>query len=50
MKKSLAIASIALLGLLGQSNLNAYGSAGCGLGSLIIKEDGFIQLFAATTN
>lgn len=27
-----------------------YGMAGCGLGSMIIKEDGFIQVFAATTN
>ncbi|MCX7944392.1 MAG: DUF3015 domain-containing protein [Deltaproteobacteria bacterium] len=27
-----------------------YGMAGCGLGSMIIKEDGFVQVFAATTN
>lgn len=27
-----------------------YGMAGCGLGSLIIKEDGKIQIIAATTN
>ncbi len=27
-----------------------YGMAGCGLGSMIIKDDGFIQVFAATTN
>lgn len=28
----------------------SYGMAGCGLGSLLIKEDGVIQVFAATTN
>jgi len=27
-----------------------YGMAGCGLGSMLIKEDGFMQVFAATTN
>lgn len=27
-----------------------YGMAGCGLGSLIIKEDGILQIFAATSN
>jgi hypothetical protein len=27
-----------------------YGSAGCGLGSMIIKSEGFLQVFAATTN
>jgi Protein of unknown function (DUF3015) len=27
-----------------------YKSAGCGLGSMIIKDDGFVQIFAATTN
>lgn len=27
-----------------------YGMAGCGLGSELIKENGFIQVFAATTN
>lgn len=27
-----------------------YGAAGCGLGSLVIKEDGFMQVLAATTN
>ena len=29
---------------------NNYKSAGCGLGSMIIKDDGFVQIFAATTN
>lgn len=28
----------------------SYGMAGCGLGSVIIGGDGFIQIFAATTN
>lgn len=27
-----------------------YGMAGCGLGSSIIKDDGMVQIFAATTN
>lgn len=27
-----------------------YGSAGCGLGSMLIKEDSILQIFAATTN
>jgi hypothetical protein len=27
-----------------------YGAAGCGLGSLIIKSGGFVQIFSATTN
>ena len=27
-----------------------YGAAGCGLGSLIIKKKGFVQVFASTTN
>jgi hypothetical protein len=27
-----------------------YKSAGCGLGSLVISSDGFLQIFAATTN
>ena len=27
-----------------------YGAAGCGLGSVIIKSDGIVQIFAATTN
>ena len=27
-----------------------YGMAGCGLGSMILKDDGFMQIFAATTN
>lgn len=28
----------------------AYNMAGCGLGSLIIKDDGMVQIFASTTN
>jgi hypothetical protein len=30
--------------------VQAYGMAGCGLGSLIIKQDGPAQIFAATSN
>ncbi len=29
---------------------DSYKSAGCGLGSMLIKDDGFMQIFAATTN
>ncbi|RHX77731.1 DUF3015 domain-containing protein [Leptospira yasudae] len=29
---------------------SSYGMGGCGLGSLIIKDNGFVQIFAATTN
>lgn len=33
------------------ANTNAYGSAGCGLGSLVFgDEPGMVQVFAATTN
>lgn len=42
-----------VLGLfLGTSQLMSapYGMAGCGLGSLIIKDNNFLQIFAATTN
>lgn len=41
-----------VLGALTFSNaaLANYGSAGCGLGSLIIKDDNMLQLFAGTTN
>ena len=43
----LAIASTALIGAPAYAD---YGMAGCGLGSIIIKNDGFVQIFAATTN
>ncbi|TGK31497.1 DUF3015 domain-containing protein [Leptospira gomenensis] len=51
MKKLIAIALTSLFVL--SSNLSAkpaYGMAGCGLGSLIIKDNGFVQIFAATSN
>ncbi|GIX42423.1 MAG: hypothetical protein KatS3mg129_2156 [Leptospiraceae bacterium] len=43
---------IAGISLIGISSLSAapYGMAGCGLGSLIIKENNILQIFAATTN
>jgi hypothetical protein len=34
----------------GVAMAGGYKSAGCGLGSLVIKDDGIIQIFAATTN
>ena len=33
-----------------KSYIGAYGMAGCGLGSLVIKSDGFLQVFAVTLN
>lgn len=53
MKKVLALsASLAMAtGLtLATSSLSAYGMAGCGLGSMIIKDQGPVQILAATTN
>lgn len=34
----------------GSSYKAAYGMAGCGLGTFVIKEDGIMQILAATTN
>ncbi len=31
-------------------NQGSYGMAGCGLGSMVITDDGFMQIFATTTN
>lgn len=55
MKRSFVatLAVVAVLMFVGSSYAagEGYGSAGCGLGSLIIGNDpGFIQVFAATTN
>ncbi|QQR88624.1 MAG: DUF3015 family protein [Myxococcales bacterium] len=33
-----------------QMTAYAYGAAGCGLGSMLIDSDGFVQVFAATLN
>ncbi len=51
MKKFLLFSFLAGI-FLGQGNLIAapYGMAGCGLGSLIIKNNNILQIFAATTN
>ncbi len=49
MKKLLAV--VLFGSLLASSALAAgYKSAGCGLGSLVIQDDGIAQIFAATTN
>jgi hypothetical protein len=46
--------SVAVVGLFlampSQSRATDYGMAGCGLGSMLIKDDGIVQIFAATTN
>ncbi|WP_061248721.1 DUF3015 domain-containing protein [Leptospira alstonii] len=50
--KKLFVITLALFMVMA-SNLSAkpeYGMAGCGLGSLIIKDNGFVQVFAATSN
>lgn len=47
-------ASFAAIFVVGLGSASAqygeYGSAGCGLGSMLITDDGFVQIFAATTN
>jgi hypothetical protein len=52
MKKIIFTTLLMSLLFLNQSSILAggYGMAGCGLGSLIIKENNFLQIFAATTN
>ncbi|RHX84425.1 DUF3015 domain-containing protein [Leptospira stimsonii] len=51
MKKIFVIALTAMLAFsTNVSAKSAYGVAGCGLGSLVIKENGIVQIFAATTN
>ena len=53
MKKCLALtlAGGLVIGSVALASAGSYGSAGCGLGSLIFKnEPGAVQIFAATTN
>ena len=52
MKFKLAIAAAAVLSMATVTSAMAknYGMAGCGLGSMLIKDNGFMQVFAATTN
>lgn len=33
-----------------ETKAGSYGMAGCGLGSMVIKDNGILQIFAATTN
>ncbi len=53
-KKTLAITAliVAALTLVSDSSEaeRGYGRAGCGLGSIIISSNGFVQIFAATSN
>lgn len=49
MKRTI-FAVIAVLAISSSAWAGGYKSAGCGLGSMIIKDDGFVQVFAATTN
>ena len=52
MRKFLGVAVIGLLALgASQAKAAAYGTAGCGLGSIVFGDDpGIVQIFAATTN
>lgn len=45
-----AVLSAGVLFFMGIDSVHAYGSAGCGIGSMIIKDRGPIQILAATTN
>jgi hypothetical protein len=47
---ALSIVAAASLGGLAYVSAAPYAMAGCGLGSVIIGADGFVQVFAATTN
>jgi hypothetical protein len=49
MKKILVVSVFAAL-FATSAMAGSYKSAGCGLGSMVIKEDGIIQVFAVTTN
>jgi hypothetical protein len=53
MKKrmALALAGGLVLGSVALASAGAYGTAGCGLGSILFKDEpGAVQIFAATTN
>ncbi len=51
MKKSLVLTvAISAFSFAGMAYAGGYKSAGCGLGSLVIQDDGIVQIFAATTN
>ena len=51
MKTLLFAAAFVAVSLSGLATVSAqYGMAGCGLGSVVISDDGFLQVFAATTN
>lgn len=54
MRKLIALmAAVSIAGLVPVSMVQAdakYKMAGCGLGSILFEDDGFVQIFAATTN
>ena len=53
MRKIALLSSVLALGVglsVGTSGISAYGMAGCGLGSMVIKDTGPAQILAATTN
>lgn len=51
MKKLFVVAVVILLSASGSAFAAPYGTAGCGLGSVIFKDQpGIVQIFAATTN
>jgi len=51
MRRLAILGTITATALVGSvAHAQGYGMAGCGLGSLVIKDDGGIQILAATTN
>jgi hypothetical protein len=52
MRKFLGVAVVGLMALgASQAKASPYGTAGCGLGSIVFGDDqGIVQIFAATTN
>jgi hypothetical protein len=50
MKKLLLVSTILVSGFSTLASAAPYGMAGCGLGSSVISDGGFVQIFAATTN
>lgn len=51
MRKLLGVLAVSVLGVASVAKAAPYGTAGCGLGSIVFGDDaGIVQIFAATTN